>query len=48
LIDRCTWEGESVSSLQTIYKDGEFLSTTTLSQIREILSKQIEIVLEKV
>jgi len=37
LIDRCTWEGESVSSLQTIYKDGEFYNTTTLAEIREKL-----------
>lgn len=39
LIDRCTWEGESVSSLQTIYKDGEFFNTTTLKEIREKLKK---------
>lgn len=37
LIDRCTWEGESVSSLQTIYKNGEFFNTTTLKEIREKL-----------
>ena len=37
LVDRCTWEGESVSSLQTIYKDGEFFNTTTLKEIREKL-----------
>ncbi len=47
LIDRCTWEGESVSSLQTIYKDGEFSNEITLSEIRETLAKQIELVLEK-
>ena len=47
LIDRCTWEGESVSSLQTIYKDGEFSNEITLSEIRETLAKQIESVLEK-
>ena len=47
LVDRCTWEGESVSLLQTIYKDGQFFNTTTLSQIRETLAKQIELVLEK-
>ena len=47
LIDRCTWKGESVSSLQTIYKDGEFSNEITLSQIRETLAKQIELVLEK-
>ena len=47
LIDRCTWKGESVSSLQTIYKDGEFSNGITLSQIRETLAKQIELVLEK-
>lgn len=39
LIDRCTWEGESVSSLQTIYKNGEFFNTTTLKEIRENLKK---------
>ena len=48
LVDRCTWEGESVSLLQTIYKDGQFFNTTTLSQIRETLAKRIELVLEKV
>ena len=47
LIDRCTWEGEEVSSLQTIYKDGEFSNEITLSEIRETLAKQIELVLEK-
>ena len=39
LVDRCTWEGEGVSSLQTIYKDGEFFNKTTLSEIRERLKK---------
>jgi nicotinamide phosphoribosyltransferase len=39
LVDRCTWEGESVSSLQTIYKNGEFFNTTTLKEIREKLKK---------
>jgi nicotinamide phosphoribosyltransferase len=39
LVDRCTWEGEEVSSLQTIYKNGEFHNTTTLSEIRERLKK---------
>ena len=47
LIDRCTWEGEEVSSLQTIYNNGEFSNEITLSQIRETLAKQIELVLEK-
>ncbi len=37
LIDRCTWEGESVSSLNTIYKDGEFFNKTTLEEIRQRL-----------
>ncbi len=39
LVDRCTWEGEEVTSLQTIYKNGEFHNTTTLSEIRERLKK---------
>jgi nicotinamide phosphoribosyltransferase len=47
LIDRCTWEGEEISSLQTIYNNGEFSNGITLSQIRETLAKQIELVLEK-
>jgi nicotinamide phosphoribosyltransferase len=34
LVDRCTWEGEEVSSLQTIYKDGEFGVFSTLTEIR--------------
>ena len=37
LVDRCTWEGESVSSLQTIYIDGEFYNKTTLDEIRKRL-----------
>jgi nicotinamide phosphoribosyltransferase len=37
LVDRCTWEGESVSSLQTIYNDGEFYNKTTLDEIRKRL-----------
>jgi nicotinamide phosphoribosyltransferase len=34
LVDRCTWEGEEVSSLQTIYEDGEFGVFSTLTEIR--------------
>jgi nicotinamide phosphoribosyltransferase len=34
LVDRCTWEGESLSWLQPIYDDGKFHNTTTLSDIR--------------
>ena len=47
LIDRCTWEGEAVSSLQTIYNNGKFSNGITLSEIRETLAKQIELVLQK-
>ncbi len=37
LIDHCTWEGERIGSLQTIYKDGYFENVTTLTKIRENL-----------
>ena len=37
LVDQCSWAGEVVSSLQTIYKDGEFYNQTTLTEIRERL-----------
>ena len=48
LIDKCTWEGEEVSVLQTIYHDGKFGSEITLSEIRKNLEfslvKEIEII----
>jgi len=34
LVDKCSWPGENVGLLQTIYKDGEFFSRTTLEEIR--------------
>jgi nicotinamide phosphoribosyltransferase len=39
LVDRCTWEDEEVSSLQIIYKDGEFFNKTTLADIRSKINK---------
>lgn len=35
----CTWEEESQGLLQTIYEDGKFYNTITLSEIRERLNK---------
>jgi len=40
LEDNCTWSQESVGLLKTLYKDGVFYSETTLTEIREKLSKQ--------
>jgi nicotinamide phosphoribosyltransferase len=37
LIDHCTWAGEQIGSLQTIYKDGQFENQTTLMEIRNRL-----------
>ena len=39
LFDKVTWETESKGQLQTIYKDGKFQNTTTLTEIRERLKK---------
>ncbi len=39
LVDRQTWAGEEASIMQTIYKDGQFQNTTTLSEIRERLKQ---------
>lgn len=39
LIDKCSWYEETMGLLQTIYKDGEFYNTTTLTAIRERLKK---------
>ena len=39
LIDHCTWAGEQIGSLQTIYKDGKFENATTLTEIRERLKQ---------
>lgn len=35
----CDWESESKGILQTIYEDGKFYNTTTLTKIRERLNK---------
>ena len=40
LYDRVSWEEEKLGLLQTIYKDGEFHNTTTLTQIKERLKNQ--------
>lgn len=37
LFDKVSWEKESGGLLQTIYKDGKFFNTTTLTQIRKRL-----------
>ncbi len=37
LVDRQTWAGENASIMNSIYVDGEFHNTTTLSEIRERL-----------
>jgi nicotinamide phosphoribosyltransferase len=39
LIDNCTWEEEGKGLLKTLYKDGMFYGETTLTEIRERLSK---------
>ena len=47
LYDKVSWATESTGILQTIYNNGEFSNEITLSEIRETLAKQIELVLEK-
>ena len=42
LVDRQTWAGEQTGSLKPIYEDGVFYNTTTLTQIRERLTKVLE------
>ena len=37
LIDHCTWAGEKIGDLQTIYQNGFFENTTTLDEIRKRL-----------
>ena len=37
LADKVTWDGEANGVLQTIYKDGEFFNTTTLTDIKNRL-----------
>jgi nicotinamide phosphoribosyltransferase len=37
LVDKVSWETEANGELQTIYKDGQFENTTTLTEIRERL-----------
>jgi nicotinamide phosphoribosyltransferase len=44
LVDRQTWAGEQTGSLQTIYSDGNFYNTTTLTEIRGKLGKLVELV----
>jgi nicotinamide phosphoribosyltransferase len=44
LIDRCTWEGESIGELKSIYEDGVFYNQTTLSEIKGRLTKLVELV----
>ena len=39
LFDKQSWDGEKTGALQTIYKDGEFFNTTTLTEIRKQLKK---------
>jgi nicotinamide phosphoribosyltransferase len=39
LVDRQTWAGEETSVMQTIYRDGKFQNTTTLTEIRERLKQ---------
>jgi nicotinamide phosphoribosyltransferase len=39
LIDKVDWETENLGMLRTIYKDGEFHNTTTLTEIRERLKQ---------
>lgn len=39
--DQCTWEEEKEGLLQTIFKDGVLVKTTTLNEIRELLNNQI-------
>ena len=39
LYDKVDWATEDTGLLQTIYKDGEFQNTTTLTEIRERLKK---------
>jgi nicotinamide phosphoribosyltransferase len=41
LIDNCIWGEEEGGELQTIYKDGKFNHTTTLSAIRTSLKNQL-------
>lgn len=40
LKDQCTVEEESCGLLGTIYKDGKFVKTTTIGEIRELINKQ--------
>ena len=37
LYDKVSWEEENGGLLKTIYKDGEFTNTTTLTEIRKRL-----------
>ncbi len=41
LMDRVDWETSRGGELKTIYRDGKFENTTTLSEIRENLKKNI-------
>jgi len=39
LQDSCTWEKENTGCLQTIYENGKFYNQTTLTEVRERISK---------
>jgi nicotinamide phosphoribosyltransferase len=39
--DQCTWEEEGKGLLQTVFKDGQLVKQTTLTEIRERLNKQL-------
>jgi nicotinamide phosphoribosyltransferase len=42
LLDKVTWEGENTGELKPIYEDGVFYNQTTLTQIRERLTRVLE------
>jgi nicotinamide phosphoribosyltransferase len=44
LIDKVTWEGENTGELKTIYSNGNFYNITTLTEIRQRLSRVLEAV----
>jgi nicotinamide phosphoribosyltransferase len=48
LVDKVDWETESEGLLETIYQDGEFFNSVTLSEIREKLVKELGLVAQTV
>ena len=40
LKDRCTLEQESSGLLETVYVDGNFVKTTKINDIRELINSQ--------